>query len=117
MRTVFIVAGPLPDPAPDFDTLPEDPDSPGLRLVPVNGRVSIRGEEWHFRSIWSFALHDAGYPWPVKFSGPDPTITMPGKCEKVDITISVGPKSVLGEAEDPPFVIDRGGYIPKWGQA
>ncbi len=111
-----MMVGPPPPPAPAFDTLPPDPDHPGSRLVPADGRVSIGGEQWTFRDIRSIAA-PCGEPWVTAVSGPRPTVIAPARIGG-DCTFSIGyaSPSVIEEADEPPIVAT--GFGPaRWGTA
>lgn len=120
MRTVFMVAAPMPAPAVDFEALPAHPTIHGARLVPDDGRVSIDGEEWHFRDIRSIGLDSTRHPWPIagEISGPHPALAAPARISP-DCTFTVGfaPRSVIEDADEQPLVIGRLGAPAAWGRA
>lgn len=116
-RLVFFTSGVTPPPAPDFLTLPPDPEHPGARLVPANGWVSIEGAEWHLSDIRSFVVC-GDCPRPVAFTGPRPTLTCPPRVDSIHCTFTIGtaPASVIEEADEPPIV--SSGFGPaRWGRA
>lgn len=109
-RTIFVTAGVLPQPAPDYHTLSADPVVADAKQVPEDGRVSIDGHEWRFVNVLSIQvegrnIHAVGVP------GQRAQVFAPAQCDTSSLRIGLATRPTIEETLHRPIVVNPFGRV------
>lgn len=92
MRKIHVAAGAIPAPAPDFDTLPPDPEHPGARLDCAKPTENVQSGATRFKDVRSVAV-DVGRLVLGTVPGRNPVVftpTPPVRPERINAQFAVG---------------------------